>query len=154
MPDTFKALKLNCSLNNVKAIIVNKALWSKATKLSFHTSKLKNMYLYGLSHSELPIHTRQTITAVTLDSIMEMYSIPKVDLIKIDAEGAEYEVLLGAKKILTKTQHLYVECRKDLEQIVKDYLREHGFICIRWEVPHAVHLLCVNARCKKMQKSA
>ena len=146
IPSTFKVLSLNCSLNKVKVITINKALWCKITRVSFDIPKLKKMYLYGLSHSrgrDICLSSVE-IPATTLDFILERYKLPRVDLVKIDAEGAEYKVLLGARKTLEKTRYLYIECRKSLEEPVKNYLRKCGFVCLRWEVPHAVHLFCAN----------
>jgi len=148
IPGTFKVLNLNCCLNNVKVITVNKALWSRITRVNFGIPKLKKMYLYGLSHSESRDARLSSIEipATTLDFILERYKFPRVDLVKIDTEGAEYKVLLGAKKSLEKIRYLYVECRKNLEESVKNYLRKYGFVCARWEVPHAVHLFCANRK--------
>jgi len=146
IPSTFKVLNLNCNLNNVKSIALNKALWSKITRVSFSIPKLKRIYFYGLSRSKnKDAHLSSVkIPAITLDFILEKYKLPRVDLIKIDVEGAECEVILGGRKTLEKTRYLYIECRKSLEKFIRKYLKRCGFICVRWEVPHAVHLFCVN----------
>jgi len=150
LPDTFRVLKLNCHLNHIKAITINKALWSKATKLSFCIPKVKGILFYGLSRAgSKDINTCLSsieIAATTLDSVLEIYPFPRVDLIKIDAEGSEYEMLLGAKRTIRKTRYLYIECRKGLEALIKNYLKKYGFVFARWEVPHAVHLFCVNVQ--------
>ncbi len=42
------------------------------------------------------------IEVTTLDLFVEEQNIPKIDLIKIDVEGFEYQVLLGGKEIIQK----------------------------------------------------
>jgi len=50
-------------------------------------------------------------------------------LIKIDAEGSEYEILKGSEYTLKLTKYLIIEVSKDLKQIF-DFLEERGFIII------------------------
>ncbi|URM33460.1 FkbM family methyltransferase [Cytobacillus firmus] len=45
--------------------------------------------------------TKTSVKILKLDSLWEQNSFPKVDVIKIDVEGAEYLVLEGAKKLLS-----------------------------------------------------
>lgn len=46
----------------------------------------------------------------TLDSILEELSLTKVNFLKIEAEGAEPEVLAGAVKVLTVTEKIAIDC--------------------------------------------
>jgi FkbM family methyltransferase len=46
--------------------------------------------------------TESQITLTTLDEFVEKQKIHSIDLLKIDTEGNEYNVLLGAKKTLSK----------------------------------------------------
>jgi len=55
------------------------------------------------------------IEIVSLDSIL-LEKVPKVDMIKIDVEGMEVDVLIGADKILKKFKPLiYIEAGTDYE---------------------------------------
>ena len=49
----------------------------------------------------------------TLDNLLKELNIKKVYFMKIDVEGHEPEVLLGAKNILKNTDHLYIEVWSD-----------------------------------------
>jgi hypothetical protein len=55
--------------------------------------------------------------------------LKKIDLIKIDAEGSEYEILKGSEYTLKLTKYLIIEVSTDLKQIL-DLLEERGFIVI------------------------
>lgn len=48
-----------------------------------------------------PVETEK-VTTTTIDSYCQKYGITKIDLLKIDVEGAEYQVLLGAREMLEK----------------------------------------------------
>ena len=38
----------------------------------------------------------------TIDKICELNNIKEIDILKLDTDGNEFEVLMGAKKLLTK----------------------------------------------------
>ena len=49
------------------------------------------------------------VKTITLDSWSKDYNVNNIDLIWIDVQGAEKEVILGSKKILTKTKYVFIE---------------------------------------------
>jgi hypothetical protein len=70
------------------------------------------------------------IPAKTLDSLLEAAALPRVDVVKIDVEGAEEYVLAGAAKLLATEQPLTILI--DLHWGVNlsgiaNLLHEHGF---------------------------
>lgn len=50
--------------------------------------------------------------AMTLDTIVKQRNFPKPDFIKIDVQGAEKDIIKGAKETLETAQHLVVEMQK------------------------------------------
>lgn len=105
IPDTVKVLDLNIKLNNLTNIkVIPKAAWSN--------SSLLNIYLpegyYGWA-SPVKWHGSKSFTlkAVPLDDVSK--KIPAIKLLKIDVEGSEYHVLIGAKETLKKTKHVVME---------------------------------------------
>jgi FkbM family methyltransferase len=50
-----------------------------------------------------------SVTTTTLDAWMQQKSIPVVDLAWIDVQGAEKQVLDGARETLTKTRFIHLE---------------------------------------------
>jgi FkbM family methyltransferase len=61
----------------------------------------------------------------TLDAFLEGYD--KIDLIKIDAEGAEVKVLEGAEKTLRKTEKIVLETGPWSENQIKEILMKYEF---------------------------
>ena len=46
---------------------------------------------------------------IFLDNLAEIRNLKNIDVVKIDVEGAEYDVLRTTKKTLTKTKYLFIE---------------------------------------------
>ncbi|UCC22923.1 MAG: FkbM family methyltransferase [Planctomycetota bacterium] len=101
IPTTYEILDMNIKYNRLTEAIqpLNIALGSRS-----HTAKFtyalgpKNHAEYQVNniHSNLPTID---VTVVTLDSLLRSRNkINKVDFIKVDIEGCEYDFLLGAKK--------------------------------------------------------
>jgi FkbM family methyltransferase len=53
--------------------------------------------------------TAVTMQTQTLDTVLAQGNFPKVDLLKVDAQGAELEVFKGAEAALRQTQAILVE---------------------------------------------
>ena len=80
------------------------------------------------------------IKLVTLDSLLEKHNwlgenSPKIDLLKIDVQGAELDLLLGAKKTLNKKLNILIEIHflrsyenSPLFCDINSFLSKKGFI--------------------------
>lgn len=74
------------------------------------------------------------MTTTTLDDLLKYKMLNMPELIKIDVQGAELDVLVGASESLKTCQHLIVELR-DVEynigspekEVIIDYLSSQGF---------------------------
>lgn len=95
-PLTYAYLRWNCrQLSNVRLVL--KALSSKQGKGKLYLSPVPG------AHSMTYIHKEEDsilVDVTTVDELVSELKLPKVDFIKLDAEGAELEVLKGAEKTL------------------------------------------------------
>src|SRR5919108_2279201 len=109
-PDNFDALNRNIQLNKLSNVIaLNYAVYSKEKEIKLYlpsgggeSSYTKyNTIMFNRAQGEKKF---LEVKANTLDSLLlsNMIRQEKVNWIKIDVEGAEYEVLKGAKDILSK----------------------------------------------------
>jgi FkbM family methyltransferase len=139
-PYNYRILQHNLSLNkltNVNAL--NWAVFSKKARLKLY---LPDEYLgYTMHHSLMTnyltakynkeIERRYIeVEADTLDNLLKSRGINQVDWIKIDVEGAEYEVLKGATEILSanKSISILVEVHgKDTYDPTMQLLRLNNF---------------------------
>lgn len=84
---------------------------------------------YGSEIIDLPCYTMKTIC--------EKYRIDSMDLIKIDVEGATYEILESMGSILDTVKIMHIETEsyeffkgQKLHNVVSDYLTERGFTMV------------------------
>lgn len=95
-PDNYKGLLTNLRLNDVKNVkIFNVALgeFDGHTKLYIRwPSGRHSVFFRSKNHINVEL--------ARLDTIAERLSLKRVDLIKIDAEGAELNILRGASKVI------------------------------------------------------
>jgi len=100
--EIFKVLEGNVasfSLSNVS--LVNKAVWESETTLTFYTDN-------GMAGSVENIYRNQSPQHVATVRLSQ-YLNKKVDLLKMDIEGAEYTVLKDCISQLKNVEHIFVE---------------------------------------------
>jgi FkbM family methyltransferase len=104
-PRNFEALKWNAKGTGVAPI--NVALWKCETQLTFFSSPARADS--SLIEPE-DVEDSFKIRARTLDQIVLEAGANDVALLKIDAEGAEPEVLQGGTEALRRTRYVSVDC--------------------------------------------
>ena len=105
---TFETLTQICHLANRPQIILNhRAVADRPGLLqlnvyddayaSWNTLAKRPLENYGIDVK--PVAT-EDVAAVTIDDYCQQHNITQIDLLKIDVEGAEYQVLRGAENML------------------------------------------------------
>ncbi|MDD4353376.1 MAG: FkbM family methyltransferase [Candidatus Nanoarchaeia archaeon] len=123
----FEILKQNVKESGLKNIvIVNKAIFDKKATLnlssSFSSSNLFNKNLLNTNK----------IQADTIDNELKRLNIKKVDFVKMDVEGAEIEVMNGAKNNLKNIKNFAIACYhkrngKTTGELLKPFFEKKGF---------------------------
>ena len=101
IPINFKTLKNNVSLNNFpRIVLVNKALGNTNSQMNIHINEqTQNPGAFNLFEDGV----RNTIIeCIKGDDYLQANSIEKIDFIKIDVEGYEYEVLKGLRQTISR----------------------------------------------------
>jgi len=102
-----KNIRLN-RLNNVKPFKL--ALWSSETTLrlyrtkGYFTSAISKVDVFKnlIQQKKLELIKEYEIKAIKLDDLIKNINLSKVDWIKIDVDGSEYEVILGSMNTLKR----------------------------------------------------
>lgn len=119
MPFTYKKCRHNVGLNDFKNIVVeNLALSNSMEKLVINDPLNGNSGGTYVSKITVAAENKITINAITLDDYVIEKDLKKIDFIKIDVEGYETNVLLGALNVIQKFKPiLYIEvCDENLKR--------------------------------------
>ena len=89
--------RINLALNRVSARIENMAVAERCGVVDYHQviDGIETMGALRPPASRDPVRTRK-VSAVTLDAYCRTHAVAGIDLLKIDAEGAELSVFAGA----------------------------------------------------------
>ena len=126
----FSLLKKNVQLNSLKnVILIRKAIGSFKGVEKFLISDSSATHSLALSK----IRPKKIIKVIeieidTLDNIIQQLGISRIDLLKIDVEGAELEVLKGAEGSLKITRNIAMELHiAEIKSKIKSFLEQRGF---------------------------
>jgi FkbM family methyltransferase len=104
LPDTFKTMTENLRLNGYRNVILNQAaLWNETTQLTLGRGpeKLSHSGSWSAGYGSVDPHPT-VVPAVRLDDYVREHAIERIDLIKMDIEGAEPFVLEGARESIER----------------------------------------------------
>ena len=113
-PGNFEMLTSNIKLNQLTNIIpLNYAVYSKETKLKLYLPSGESGFTKYNTIMPNWINTQEKfveVNANTLDYLLQLNKIrqEEVNWIKIDVEGAEFEVLKGATNVLSKSKDVAI----------------------------------------------
>lgn len=135
-----------CDLNNYdgKEQTNRKGLWHEPTILHWYskpdTADSSLIKIDGTDH----VHSIET---TTLDDFLTSHGIERVKLLKLEAEGAEPEVLRGALHVLHRIEYIAVDCgyERGIEKNhtfmeIYDTLKNHNFEIVAAEFKRVVFL--------------
>lgn len=89
-------------------------------------SGLASVYKRRLDHFNIGMKKQEEINVIKLDSYCEEKNIIHIDLIKLDVEGYEYKILLGAASLLKNNAIDYIQfefggCNIDSRTYFQDF---------------------------------
>lgn len=83
----------NMLVNNLKNYsdihCLNLGIWSRKANIAVDDSQASD---YGFSFHEVDDHVEDAVKAVSIKNIIEQYSLDRIDILKVDIEGAELEL--------------------------------------------------------------
>ncbi len=114
---TYELLSKNIEINGFKnkVTLINKAVFSESKRVKFSSFKKHHGSNSLIQFSESSIEGFREevkiseIDSISLDDYFEM-NVPKIGLIKIDAEGSEPHIFRGMIKLLHENSHVKIIC--------------------------------------------
>jgi FkbM family methyltransferase len=140
-PQSFLLFKLHLVENNIENVSpYNLALSAKSGTIALDTSGDDPLQFPGLPIQTTPTDSIQ-IQSTTLLDVLRDNQLKTIDLLKLDCEGAEYDILLTAapetlarvKRIVMETHNTDAHTAAELV----DFLHGQGYRVQTW--PNAVH---------------
>ncbi len=124
-PTNYYLLTKNICANKLDNVIaLNVAAWNENSELKLYSGSTSGRHSVKYVRDGGYI----TVKARRIDDILEELNIDRVDWVKIDAEGAEYEVLQGMERTLRKCRcKLILECRRENLGKVISFLNILGY---------------------------
>ncbi len=126
--ENFHQLQLNSQqFEDTRA--VNLALWYRTTSVTIHDS-FRDGSSWSLNVKE--IESNGEPNALTLNEILSQYSLERIDILKIDVEGAEAEIFRkddDLDKVLLKTKLIAIEVHEEFieEKVIVERLHSRNF---------------------------
>jgi FkbM family methyltransferase len=127
-PENVKWLERNIATSHANHVCIYPlAVAGSVGRATFYLKQESGWHSFWDNGSETAIETETT----TLEVIVAQTGSGPIDLLKIDAEGAEYQMLLGREQLLARFVRYiameYHELREHQSQELRDMLERAGF---------------------------
>ena len=106
-PSNIKVLKKN--LKEIKHFLIDKALGKEKARIKFFFEDEADISGRPSAINHYYLKNSIDVEQTTIDALLEDYDIKKIDFLKLDIEGCEYNALLGAEKTLSKGLIDYIQ---------------------------------------------
>jgi FkbM family methyltransferase len=124
--ENFTILERNIRLNRLNNVYaLNLAAFNKNSKLKLYIGDTSGQHSIFKKYGNY-----QSVDGIKLDSLFKRLNIKKVDLIKIDVEGAELQVLLGMLEYLKKrrVKNIIIEVKPNNLRKIKRLFEKLGYL--------------------------
>ena len=116
--ENFSMLRDNIIINNVgsRVLCVNKAVGVPSKRMLYKHKTNSGCYSLDKNNASTKMYESCMVDVVSLESIFKEYSIDACDVLKLDCEGAEFDILINLDDIYFK----------NIKQISLEIHEHHG----------------------------
>ena len=128
---SFEVLKQNLEINKIKNVIPQNLGVSKKSGTCILYFK-KNFAIGNSIYKKIDSDSKVEIETISLQEIIKNNDLQRINILKLDCEGAEYQILLNLDhQTLQKIDKIVSEMHPKIENFkikdVEDFLTMHGF---------------------------
>lgn len=110
-PESVELFKKNLAMNGIQNVtLIPRAVWKTAATLDLDISLQEPLQITS-GVTDKPAERSIRVEAVSLAEVLHSNKLTSVDLVKLDCEGAEFDILLGSRP----------ETVKAIKRIVMEY---------------------------------
>lgn len=142
-PDNLRLLRHNVALNHARVIVVDAAASATGAPLTLHVSAHGGGYHSTIAGRHADTHPI-TVPGISLSQLCARHDIARIDLLKLDCEGAEFDILyrlpsdtLRRIRQIAMEYHADQQTREAQTRELLAFATAHGFRVIRHDpFPH------------------
>lgn len=159
MKESFDIAVYNVHLNNLESRVhlINAALSSKLGRVDLVVSS-KNPNANSISPTEtvkksgINFDSKSVVDSISLKDIISQHNLSKIDLLKMDCEGCEYEVLQSLdEKTISLIDNIVLEFH-DGVKFLADLLERQGYK-VKYDQPTGLGILRASRNTIKLDQS-
>lgn len=151
-PESYNLLRENVALNLVSNVeLFSQAVASQDGSLDIISAPADPLSNQTTPYSEVGEQSPLTVSAVSLASILHEPDFPRIDLLKLDCEGAEYDILMNSRvAVLGKIDRIVMEYHDGITSFSHNdlvrYLKSNGYTVEHWPNPAHHHIGYLRAK--------
>lgn len=134
-PSSYALLQENLQTNRISNVQLSPAaVWSANGEIVIDTGIGEPVQFTSkaLENGEKPVSSKVVVPGLSLESVFQQISIVKCDLMKLDCEGAEYEILFKAPdSVLNRIDRIVMEYHDNAVEYthadMERFLKEKGY---------------------------
>lgn len=123
LPESFAALRVSLNEFSERVTLVNKGVGAVNDELVLHFSNNETMHASFAEEikeiSYVSNEHRIKVPVVTLDSYCSDHGLDEIDLVKIDTEGYEADVFLGAARVFRQVRPRFIQIEFNWHQMFR-----------------------------------
>jgi FkbM family methyltransferase len=127
-PHNADLLRRNLAENGMHtSVVVNAACWSADQPLFLHADPMSSHSSVSVQPTSQPTPVQMLVPGMKVDTLVARMALPRLDAIKLDVEGSELDVLIGAEATLSAfCPCLFIEFHHTLAKL-HPWLQARGY---------------------------
>ena len=128
--EAYQCILENVKRNNLQNVVLahNYAVTSKSDEVVTIPKAASPQNRIGYQNAAHGTDGYELVSTISLNDIVSRESMSRIDLLKMDCEGSEYDILAGiSKSTFSKISRIIIEYHEGKADEIEENLQHHGF---------------------------